>query len=309
MYITTRKKRKVFVFSVLSFFVLFFIGIFYFLSFVLIPEISEFLKPPIPSNVVLSNLGPTSATITWVTDKRDFGKIYVYRDGEEIGVFHDDRGNNRFQNHYVNIQNLEPDTRYTFKISLGEKLYSSLEETKFEFFTTPILGDMPIPNIVRGRIANFSDNEVVVFVRPMELESPSISTYVSPGGEWSLDLSRLLNSSIDGYLGVNKRSDMLIQILFSGIDGGKVLSGNNNLLFDDKGFLSLESLEKEVDIYSELLHNELPVATEVMGETDSLRDRYERQIEDDDLIVPYEDGGVFWRALVSRDRLDDYGIK
>ncbi|HQG57971.1 MAG TPA: fibronectin type III domain-containing protein [Candidatus Dojkabacteria bacterium] len=140
--------------------------------FIVIPLI----YPYNPHSVRATNLTPTSVTISWVTSKPTKGRVYVSHDNidpnfaflvsktdttfnklidstvnaqsnfssDEVQVFIDDRTENSveptFYTHHVTINNLQPDTEYSFKISDGFILadYKDADQSR-EWFDPPTL--------------------------------------------------------------------------------------------------------------------------------------------------------------------------
>jgi len=83
---------------------------------------------PVPKNVNIQNITPTSFGVSWVTDKPASGVIILKREKEQI--FFDDRlrtytPNSLFTDHYVTVTNLTPGQTYFFVILSGKERYNN----------------------------------------------------------------------------------------------------------------------------------------------------------------------------------------
>ena len=302
MYISARQKRKIVVFT-MSLLVFLILGSF------LIWKNWEVLKP---ENVVLSNVGENSVTVTWTTDTRSNGAVIVYSGSEKIGEFKDTRNKGRGYKHYVEVSNLQPKTSYEFEIV-------SSDGERYEFSTRDILSEKPIPNVVRGE-ADVAHMLAFLLVDDLSSNYP-LSTYTSSNGEWSFDLSEITPASGKGLFDL--RGDTPLKLLFYSTDGVKVIQGNRNALFARNGefngtvkldgsenvFLHIPDFAKFKEDFVEVEN----IATDIEGEDISEDilgvEEMEQVDENEELEVVEEVEQVKESSIQRMESISDYGFR
>jgi hypothetical protein len=207
-------------------------------------------------DVRVTNITGTSATVTWVSDSpvkgsviysqsdswfpvfEHVGKTRAYddRDTEEVeyGVYRLEEWGEYYV-HHVTLRDLEPSSRYYYRISAGMK---SVDYDYPTLVTTDVRDDVVSPEPVYGQIVidekGKSIDGALVFIQLEELptdvsdlsntrKSQVYSTYTNETLGWSLDisgirdegLSRMFNESrfnvyIDVYAGAEKKEDIVV---------------------------------------------------------------------------------------------------
>ncbi len=304
MYISTRQKKRFTVFAVL-------LLIFLFIFLFVLLGYREGLQP---KSVVLSNVRENGVVVTWVTYTKSNGSLILYEDGERIGEFKDARSIGKRYTNYVEITNLKPSTLYEFEITpYGNDI--------FEFSTSDVYSEIFSPNILKGRV-DAEDAIAFLLVDDLSLTYP-LSTYVTAGGEWFFDLSKLITISGDFTF----RNDTPLKLLFYSDDGVKVIQGNRNLLFNKDGeFQSAVELDGVENIFSYVpgfakfedgaLETVNIVADvdrvepfeEIMGvETEEEKSDEENMEEEE--VESENDEVEGWGRLNEFERLTDYGLR
>ena len=76
--------------------------------------LSQATGDPAPQGVIISNITPSSITLSWVTQKEVEAYVVPVFNGVEKSPVQDKRGSGTRLNHYVELRGLEPDTEYSF---------------------------------------------------------------------------------------------------------------------------------------------------------------------------------------------------
>ena len=196
---------------------------------------------PIPKNVVISNVSTNSVSVGWVTDVSSDGAVVVVRNGSEASPVIDKRGAESRENHYVELNDLEPNAEYTFVIVSGGERYDNEGGEEFSFVTAPISSSVPAPNPVYGDGGSFSKDDFIVYIMDKSQSSFPVSVVPNASGGWAADLSGFRTGDNLSMISVVD-SDELNLIAVSGVNKGDVVDGTFTELFDSKGKLR--------DIYS-----------------------------------------------------------
>jgi len=233
MYLTPKQKRK----NIITIVVLLLgIPLTVFAAWQIVQIISNASTEPIPKNVVLSNVSTNSISIGWVTDVVSDGAVVVVKNGSDSSPVIDKRGNEKRKTHYVELNDLEPNSEYTFVIISRGKRYNNEEGKAFSFVTAPISSSIPSPNPVYGDGGSFSKDDFIVYIIDKSQSSFPVSVVPNASGGWAADLSGFRTEDNLSMISVID-SDELILIVTSGVDEGDIVKGTFTELFDSKGKL------------------------------------------------------------------------
>lgn len=171
-----------------------------------------------PKRVELVNLTEDSATITWQTDFFAKGSV-IYGQQTPTQKERDYRDRQKRQNrisHYVTLQNLQPQTRYYYKIRVGDYTYP---DTPLQFTTGPDLEDQLFDQSnsanqpLRGTVVDeeFKPvDEALVFLKIPG--ASKLATFVSTAGNFIIPLD-LRAEDLKSRFVIKDKTDATIEIL------------------------------------------------------------------------------------------------
>lgn len=154
-----------------------------------------------PDFVRITNLTDTGATVTWYTEEKTIGKVYIQEESSESSwtklpifsqlskdTFYDDRdieqstdpnvdlknewtikedGLQKRNTHHVTLRNLKPDTEYKFRMGGVIKTITIDKdgEDLTTFTTQELIDDIKIPDPAYGKVEGVSDNvsDTIIF--------------------------------------------------------------------------------------------------------------------------------------------------
>lgn len=191
-----------------------------------------------PKNVVVGNITTNSITVTWTTDSKITGSVVPVLNGSEQGTVTDRRGNEKKKTHYVELKNLEPGTKYEFKILSGSDTYTDGSDNKeFAFTTANISTDTPVPKPVHGELGSTYGDDALIYVFPKDKSTYPVVTAPSSNGNWLIDLSSLRKISDKSMYKVSDSTNLIV-IAVSGPDNGGTVEGTYGDIFDSSGKLT-----------------------------------------------------------------------
>jgi hypothetical protein len=169
-----------------------------------------------PKNTSAINLTDKSATITWTTDLEVKGEVVLNQEGKEK-LFVDDRDKlnpKKRSTHFVALDNLAPQTRYTFKIrSDGEEFFN--EKTQF-FQTAPFLeGQNPETHLkpLVGAVIDETFEPVEGGLVYLDLPGASkIGTFSNSQGNFILPMNFLLTEDLKGFYNIEQNTNASLVI-------------------------------------------------------------------------------------------------
>lgn len=187
-----------------------------------------------PRNVVLSNLTPSSITISWTTDSPVVGYIIPVKGGRRMTQAIDFRDSKRRYTHYVELTGLDPATKYEFIIKSGNDEYRESNGGKFSFVTAPISSEQITPNALYGKVVNEVSNDTMVYVFTNDKTTYPSSNIVPKNGGWAVDLSSLRKISDNSILKIDNTTHLRI-VVISGKSGSGVVDGIYSVIVDGNG--------------------------------------------------------------------------
>lgn len=171
----------------------------------------------VPKNVQISNITPTSFTVSYTTDELALGTL-AYGQQPTLGsvavdVRDQQTGDtSEHRVHYFTVQNLQPATRYYFSITSGAQVATD-NGNPFEVITA-IPGSTPPANpTVSGSVAlddGSFPTEGVVYVSTET--SQLISALIQPDGRFSIPMNELRTKDLTTYLPLIGNTKVQLQI-------------------------------------------------------------------------------------------------
>lgn len=213
-----------------------------------------------PLNVLFTNVGTQEFTVSWVTDTPSTGSVIPIINNQDGTPLVDTRGTRRRETHHITQRALEPNTNYNFIILSGEDRYGDDGSDMFSFKTPPVSPIAPTVNPVSGSVNGVSNEDAVVFISTMDKDVYAVSSVVSKGGSWNINLSSLRKMSDGSYI-VVEGNDKLVILVVAGTGKGAFLEGTYGELFDSNGVLkevytlNVESMDNP---YSKLSTSQKP---------------------------------------------------
>ncbi len=194
-----------------------------------------------PQDVVLGNLWEDSVSVSWFTDVKVDGFVFLYENGTRAGKFEGASGGKNFV-HHVTISELKPNTIYEFEIYSGGEKFLRDDGSRYIFSTLPLFSNQPVPNIVNG----FVDGEnVLVYVLLDDLSvNVPVSAFVGSSGQWSVDLSKIYRLERDESFEIGAETPL--KILFYSNGGVKMIKGFKGALFEEQAVVNLDGHEKNI---------------------------------------------------------------
>jgi len=189
-----------------------------------------------PQDVVISNVETNSVVITWNTEVSATGSVVPMSGGEGLSPVLDVRGPEKRETHYVELQNLEPNSQYEFVIVSDSEKYTQEDGNNFEFKTAPVSAETPTANLAHGSVSGVSGDDVVVFALLRDKSAYPVSATMPRGGSWMLDLSGLRSISDKSLIVVNPQTNIVL-VAVTGSTEGAVVEGEYSELIDSNGRL------------------------------------------------------------------------
>jgi hypothetical protein len=244
MYVTPKQKKQTFIITALLVVLL---PILIYATYLVTSLIINASKEAIPTNIIISNITSTSATITYYTDVDSLGTITYKKDGatSNSSPVSDSRGVKNRKTHYFELSGLDPNSEYSFEITSANNVYAgkSTNTVPLAFKTANLSEVTPVPNPVFGEIVDFTGDDAIVyfFVPTSGSKTLPLTSTVRDGGNWITDLSGLLQAKTLKGVTVDADTELTIVVLTGDVQSA-VVTGTISDLFDDTGKL-LESVE------------------------------------------------------------------
>ncbi len=180
-----------------------------------------------PSEVVASNISDSTAVISFQTLGNKTSALVNYTDetGSQSGTVFDSRAigtDDRYNLHYHKLNNLKPDTTYTFTITVGSENYT---DPLYIFTTASTPDSIPAPRPIYGKVEGSSFPEGIVYAHIEDgLEnSTTVSELIPENGAYTLDL---VNANFsDSRSTQNKTMYVFVNVALNG--KGSVLTNSN----------------------------------------------------------------------------------
>ncbi len=186
-----------------------------------------------PSQVKISNISEDSLTISWVTlGKAAIGFVSFGNTSNLGNSLFDDRDTDvrtaRFT-HYVTLKNLNPQTKYYFKIGSAGVLFDN-NGMVYEAVTAPISETpLPLSKSIAGRVTKQDGSmpdEAIIYITTQD---GYLLSGLSKSGNWSVPLHKARNADLSKYAEFtsDEQFDLMVQT-------GKSGSTNQTFNLDDE---------------------------------------------------------------------------
>lgn len=208
-----------------------------------------------PKNVVISNVSSNMISVSWTTDADTIGYITPIEGGTKKAKVADSRSAGRSYTHYVELDNLEANTKYTFLINSEGKEYSTSDGKNLEFSTAPVTGEPPNPGGITGNLKGARGEDVLVYAFLTDKSTFPVSPLggtVSRTGGWIISINNSRKIS-DYSLAEIKENTNITVIAVDGRGKTAKIEGTYLELFDSNGELKPTqdfALGDNGDVYS-----------------------------------------------------------
>jgi len=155
-----------------------------------------------PSNVRVSNVTDSLASVSWLTDTATVGYIKYGFEGKSLDeLAYDDRAEDsdldKYTLHHVTARGLQPESKYQFVVVINEKEYNNQGKPYgFETFSVAKIGQLG-PATGEVKLAN-GDSAAGSIIYSQLNGATLLSTLVNPDGSWvqPLNISYDLESKL-----------------------------------------------------------------------------------------------------------------
>jgi hypothetical protein len=154
-----------------------------------------------PQNVQITNVSDTSFTVTWQTNDKATGAIFVSAGNPKPASYFDERDKqgkmNQYENHSVTIRDALPDTAYKFRLLSDGKNYP-VNNGELTVTTGKTLG-VPKDSIgpAYGSIKTADDKPAAGSLVYLSFdESQTLSTIVSESGSWLIPINLIRTTNL-----------------------------------------------------------------------------------------------------------------
>ena len=156
-----------------------------------------------PQKVTVTNVGDTTATISWITDKAVSGYIKFGEQGRALNSSVSDQRDQRkgevenYFTHYMQIQGLKPQTKYQFKIGTGKGVYN-YDGKPYEFSTAGVLSTEPAADVAYGQAVTSNGEAAEGAIIYLQIPGAvTQSTIVKASGAWVIPLSKTRAATLE----------------------------------------------------------------------------------------------------------------
>jgi|GEM_PF-2747464 len=226
-----------------------------------------------PQNVVISNITSSMVSISWTTESSSLAYVIPVENGSKKAQIRDSRSTNRMYTHYIEVEDLEPNTKYSFIIKSENKEYTTSDGKPLEFTTAPIVGSYPTPGSITGVLKGSNGEDVLLYAFLTNKSAYPVSPLggaISKSGEWIMSMTDTRTIEDKSYATINGNSDITI-IAVDGRGKTAKIQGLYSELFDSNGELKPTqnlTLGDNGDVYSLLPTESTPVIVEPIIDTD-----------------------------------------
>ncbi|MBI2595387.1 fibronectin type III domain-containing protein [Candidatus Daviesbacteria bacterium] len=184
-----------------------------------------------PAKVKVTNISENSLTITWLTEGKPASGFVSFGNTPELGnSLFDDRDRDarvsRFT-HHVTLKNLDPQTKYYFKIGSSGALFDN-NGLPFEAATAPLSNTaLPLLKSIGGKAAKQDGSILDEGIVYLTTDDGYAMSAVVRGDNWSIVLSKARTVDLLGYKELEEVSDIKL-MLQTGQSGSAIKTVNLN---------------------------------------------------------------------------------
>lgn len=167
----------------------------------------------IPKQVKITNLSENSFTVSWTTDGEITGFVKYGESSSLEKTARDERDElsgttTPFFTHYVKISNLQPATKYFFKIGSGRKLFDNRGRL-YEVTTAPVLGTPPAADTAYGTVVAPGGSPAAGAIVYLTLaNSTLLSSLTKADGQWAIPLSVARTNHLNAYITYDRETSL-----------------------------------------------------------------------------------------------------
>jgi hypothetical protein len=159
-----------------------------------------------PKKVKITNIKNDQLTVSWLTTEDTVGLVRYGNTPSLTTTVPDDREQRsgtqvEAKTHYVTLTNLQPATKYFFKIGSGSEnnLFDN-QGSPYEVTTAPSLGAAPPADLANGKILLPSGQPAAGAIVYLTLpQATPLSALVANDGSWVINLATALTPDLTGY--------------------------------------------------------------------------------------------------------------
>lgn len=172
-----------------------------------------------PRNIQIVNITDTSFSVFFTTQKESISALNIEGQNLLDTIVYDKRDTNHKQapyySHFITVDNLKPQTAYTFSIISGGETFFDKDNKKFEIVTGSILADSTFKeNFFSGKIllpdgSPASDTIVYITADGGKI----IATLTDSQGTFSMSTTAVRNITLDDYYNFQPNTEINIYAL------------------------------------------------------------------------------------------------
>jgi len=169
----------------------------------------------VPKQVKVTNVSEKGAVISWITDTNVSGFVkYGEGNGNQNKTQGDDRDRKagtqgKYTTHYVTLEDLKPNTTYSFGIGSGSKVYTE-DGKSYTLKTAIVTTNPPKADTISGKVklaAGQAAPGVIVYVDVDGLTT--MSALSTQQGNWNLTLSNARTTDLQKYAAYDREKAKL----------------------------------------------------------------------------------------------------
>lgn len=165
-----------------------------------------------PQQVRITNIGSTSFSVSWITQNKATGLI-EYGTTTSLGEMKKDArdqsksSSEKYQTHYVNVDNLKPETKYFFKIiSSGASYNNSQKPFEVTTATTKVPSDN---DIAQGKILSSESSPASGAIVYLSISNAvTQSAITDTEGNWMIPLSTARNLNLQEFSNYDRNAQL-----------------------------------------------------------------------------------------------------
>jgi|GEM_PF-4311669 len=174
-----------------------------------------------PTEVVVSNVSATAATISWFTEDAVEGSASAVNGATKIaGVEARENPRGQYKLHYINLTNLKAGTNYTLELNSGGQVFT---DALWKFTTPQTPSELSTPSPFKGKVSvtgTLSEGVAYAVLGDTTGNSTVASTLISKNNTFVLDRNNFLDTS--GKVMSTTGKDIVLYVNGSGLGKGIV---------------------------------------------------------------------------------------
>jgi len=170
-----------------------------------------------PKDVRISNIGDTSFTISWTTDKETSGFVLWGESEESLSKVENDEVTTKSLTHLTTIRNLKAGTNYSFKLNSGGSEFDN-NGVVWKVLTGPSLTPPGQTIIVSGSVITQTGSPSANSLVYISIGGNLLSSLTSQSGTWVVPLSSARTQDLQNYLSINESATLLEISVQAGLD-------------------------------------------------------------------------------------------